>query len=77
MLGYRYYCMVASPSAGNIPAGAAAFKVWGSRPYMPILRSTVYGTVDYDRQLTDAEMAYHGLFPANMVQQPIMIREAV
>ena len=73
MLAYRYYCMNSSPLAQHMPPDMVAYRVWGSRPYLPDLGGIVYGTVDYSRQLSMAEMNIYGLFPANVVQQPIMI----
>jgi hypothetical protein len=60
-----------------MPPDMVAYRVWGSRPYLPDLGGIVYGTVDYSRQLSMAEMNIYGLFPANVVQQPIMIQEAI
>lgn len=77
MLAYRYYCMSGSPAARRMPPDMAVYRVWGSRPYLPDLGGIVYGTVDYTRQLSIAEMSAYGLIPAHMVQQPISIQEAV
>ena len=77
MLAYRYYCMNSSPLAQHMPPDTAVYRVWGSRPYLPDLGGIVYGTVDYTRQLSIAEMSAYGLIPAHMVQQPISIQEAV
>lgn len=77
MLAYRYYCMNGSPIAMRMPPDKVAYRIWGSRPYLPNLGGVVYGTVDYARQLSTAEMSAYGLIPANMVQQPIMIQEAI
>lgn len=77
VLAYRYYCMNSSPLAQHMPPDMVAYRVWGSRPYLPDLGGVVYGTLDYSRQLSMAEMNIYGLFPANVVQQPIMIQEAI
>lgn len=73
VLAYRYYCMNSSPLAQHMPPDMVAYRAWGSRPYLPDLGGIVYGTVDYTRQLSIAEMSAYGLIPAHMVQQPISI----
>ena len=46
MLAYRYYCMNSSPLAQHMPPDMVAYRVWGSRPYLPDLGGIVYGTVE-------------------------------
>ena len=75
MLIYRYLCMKCSPAPDRLPADAAVFRVWGSRPYMAVAGGTVYGTVDFPRRLLPAEMLRYGLFPDGTVQETIYQQE--
>lgn len=70
---YRYYCCWYSPDENNVPKGSAGWQKWGSHPFLPEAGRTVYGTVDYTSQLDGYEMAYYGLIPANVKQEPITI----
>ena len=54
-----------------IPKGAIAVCAWGSRPFVPEINRSAWGTVDYSRQLTPEEIRDYELMPANVVQQPI------
>lgn len=77
MLVYRYYCCFRSPHDGEdgctVPKNSVGMRTWGSRPFIQEAGCTVYGTVDYDQPLSKGEMAFYGLAPANVVQQPIQI----
>lgn len=68
---YRYYTLCRPPMLGGIPKGAIAVCAWGSRPFVPEINRSAWGTVDYSRQLTPEEIRDYELMPANVVQQPI------
>lgn len=74
---YRYYCCFRVPCDSDrertVPKNSVGTRVWGSRPFVHEAGCTVFGTVDYDQPLSKGEMAFYGLAPANVVQQPIQI----
>ena len=67
----QHYTLYRPPMPGSIPKGAIAVSTWGSRPFIPEINRSAWGTVDYSRQLTPEEMRNYELMPANVVQQPI------
>lgn len=68
---FRYYSPYRPPMWDWVPNGAMNLCIWGSRPYIPEIGHSVWGTVDFPYQLPQAVADYYGLLPANMVQQPI------
>lgn len=68
---FRYYTLYRPPAPGAIPKGCIHQQTVGSRPFIKEVSHTVWGIVEYDRQLTPEEISQYELAPANMVQMPI------
>lgn len=77
MFVYRYYCCIRFPHDSDtdrtVPKNSVSTRLWGSRPFVHEAGCNVYGTVDYAEPLSNRDIAFYGLMPANVVQQPIEI----
>lgn len=72
---YRYYTLYRPPAPGAVPSGFVNAQIWGSRPFVPEINRTAWGTVDYAQPLTQRQISDYELLPANMLQQPVEVPE--
>lgn len=61
---YRYYCIMRPPAPGTIPAGVREVEDYGERRYIPEIDRMAWGWVEYDRELTHAEIRGYELIRA-------------
>lgn len=60
---YRYYCIMRPPMIGAIPYGALLLRAraFEERQYVPEIDRMAWGWLEFDKELTPAEVAEYEL----------------
>ena len=60
---YRYYCLYRPPMPGTIPRGTVSIKDFDERRMVPEISREAWGFVEYERELTKAEIDDYEVMP--------------
>lgn len=58
---YRYYCLYRPPMLGTVPRGMFGWEDYTERTYCPQIDGYAWGHVEYEKPLSDGQIANYEL----------------